>query len=148
RLQAVDPILAALQRREPSRWRPRGLLDAATTHPLLGLPLLALVLFASYEFVGVFGAKVCVDFLEGSVFRETLVPLVARVLPWAWLSEIVVGKYGLFSMGLSYGLAIVLPIVATFFIAFSMLEDSGYLPRLAVMLNRVFKLMGLNGKAV
>jgi ferrous iron transport protein B len=51
-------------------------------------------------------------------------------------------------MGLSYGIAIVLPIVTTFFVAFSVLEDSGYLPRLAVMVNKVFKRMGLNGKAV
>ena len=51
-------------------------------------------------------------------------------------------------MGLSYGLAIVLPIVLTFFTAFAVLEDSGYLPRLAVMSDRVFRLMGLNGKAV
>jgi ferrous iron transport protein B len=51
-------------------------------------------------------------------------------------------------MGLSYAVAIVLPIVATFFIAFSILEDSGYLPRLAVMVNQIFKKMGLNGKAV
>jgi len=59
-----------------------------------------------------------------------------------------IGRYGLISMGLSYGLAIVLPIVTTFFLAFSVLEDSGYLPRLAVMVNRLFKWMGLNGKAV
>jgi ferrous iron transport protein B len=51
-------------------------------------------------------------------------------------------------MGLSYAVAIVLPIVTTFFIAFSILEDSGYLPRLAVMVNQIFKRMGLNGKAV
>ena len=51
-------------------------------------------------------------------------------------------------MGLTYGIAIVLPIVTTFFIAFRVLEDSGYLPALAVMLNKVFKRMGLNGKAV
>jgi ferrous iron transport protein B len=42
----------------------------------------------------------------------------------------------------------VLPIVGTYFIAFGFLEDSGYLPRLSVMMNRVFKAMGLNGKAV
>jgi len=51
-------------------------------------------------------------------------------------------------MALSYGLALILPIVAVFFLSFSILEDTGYLPRLAVMLNRFFKLMGLNGKAV
>ena len=52
------------------------------------------------------------------------------------------GEYGLMTMGLSYGLAIVLPIVATFFTAFALLEDSGYLPRLAVMSDRVFRLHG------
>ncbi|MDH4247080.1 MAG: ferrous iron transport protein B, partial [Deltaproteobacteria bacterium] len=61
---------------------------------------------------------------------------------------LLLGDYGLISMGLSYAFAIVLPIVGFFFIMFSVLEDSGYLPRLAVMLNRVFTLMGLNGKAV
>jgi ferrous iron transport protein B len=51
-------------------------------------------------------------------------------------------------MALSYAVAIVFPVVGTFFIAFSILEDSGYLPRLAVMVNKIFRLMGLNGKAV
>ena len=148
RLLAVDPIIAALQRREAVRAPRRSALDAWTTHPLLGLPLLALVLYAAYQFVGVLGAQVAVDFLERAVFRDRLVPLLSSVLPGPFLHEVLVGKYGLVSMGLSYGLAIVLPIVATFFIAFSILEDSGYLPRLAVMLNRVFKAMGLNGKAV
>lgn len=62
--------------------------------------------------------------------------------------DLLVGPYGLLTMGLSYGFAIVLPIVATFFLLFSFMEDSGYLPRLAVMVNNLFKTMGLNGKAV
>ena len=62
--------------------------------------------------------------------------------------DLLVGDYGLVTMALTYALALVLPIVATFFIAFGVLEDSGYLPRLAVMVNRAFKTMGLNGKAV
>ncbi len=59
-----------------------------------------------------------------------------------------VGPYGVITMALSYGFAIVLPIVTTFFLLFGVLEDSGYLPRLAVMVNRIFRAMGLNGKAV
>jgi ferrous iron transport protein B len=59
-----------------------------------------------------------------------------------------VGEYGVVTVGLTYGLAIVLPIVATFFLVFGVLEDSGYLPRLAVMSDRLFRVMGLNGKAV
>lgn len=62
--------------------------------------------------------------------------------------DFLVGEYGVITMALSYSLAIVLPIVTTFFLVFSVLEDSGYLSRLAVMLNRLFRGMGLNGKAV
>jgi ferrous iron transport protein B len=62
--------------------------------------------------------------------------------------DLIVGEYGVLTMALTYAFAIVLPVVGTFFIFFGILEDSGYLPRLAVMINRLFKLMGLNGKAV
>jgi ferrous iron transport protein B len=51
-------------------------------------------------------------------------------------------------MALTYAIAIVFPIVGCFFLVFGLMEDSGYLPRLAVMTNQVFKKMGLNGKAV
>jgi ferrous iron transport protein B len=65
-----------------------------------------------------------------------------------FIHDFLVGEYGMITMALSYGFAIVLPIVTTFFLLFGLLEDSGYLPRLAVMVNRVFRGMGLNGKAV
>ena len=142
-------------------------LGAWSTHPLWGLPVLGLVLLVAYEFVGVFGAGKAVDFLEHTVFQQYLIPWLDRLVrlltpvgavqrflvgppgvPYLEHDGFLVGKYGLFSMGLSYGIAIVLPIVTTFFIAFSVLEDSGYLPRLAVMVNKLFKRMGLNGKAV
>ena len=138
-----------------------------STHRLWGIPVLAAVLWAAYQFVGVLGAKTLVDFMENTVFGEWIVPWAERVVrwavPWDGLERFLVGpvgvariehggfligKYGIISMGLAYGVAIVLPIVTTFFIAFSILEDSGYLPRLAVMVNKVFKRMGLNGKAV
>ncbi len=138
-----------------------------STHPLWGIPILVLVLLAAYEFVGVLGAGTLVNFLETNVFKAHLVPWLdgavrfvvpdgavqqflvgPRGVPYLQHDGLLVGKYGLVSMGLSYGIAIVLPIVATFFVAFSVLEDSGYLPRLAVMVNKIFKRMGLNGKAV
>ncbi len=65
-----------------------------------------------------------------------------------FVHDLIIGPYGVLTMALTYAIAIVLPVVGTFFIFFGLLEDSGYLPRLAVMVNRVFKLMGLNGKAV
>ncbi len=65
-----------------------------------------------------------------------------------FVHDFLVGHYGAITMALSYAFAIILPIVTTFFLLFSLLEDSGYLPRLAIMMNRLFRLMGLNGKAV
>jgi ferrous iron transport protein B len=65
-----------------------------------------------------------------------------------FIHDFLVGEYGVITVALSYGFAIVFPIVTTFFLLFGVLEDSGYLPRLAAMVNRVFRGMGLNGKAV
>ncbi len=127
-------------------------IDAVTTHPVWGFPFLALVLFGLYEFVGRFGAGTLVDFIEDSIFGEYLNPLAKRIvtdlIPINLLQELLVGQYGIMTMALTYAIAIILPITATFFIAFAILEDSGYLPRLAAMLNRAFSAIGLNGKAV
>jgi ferrous iron transport protein B len=127
-------------------------LEALATHPLWGWPILAAVLYAAYLFVGVLGAQTLVGLLEDDLFGGFISPLATklaeRLLPWALLRDLFVGPYGLITMALAYSLALVLPIVGTFFVAFGTLEDSGYLPRLAVMVNRGFKTMGLNGKAV
>jgi Fe2+ transport system protein B len=217
-------------------------LERVTTHPVWGLPVLAVALLLAYKVVGVFGAGTAVDFVENRVFGSVLAeaaldrpqspdavlandakdegsqrlvvlddgPSRARVVAqikrggayvsdagafvdvyvrgasterdaggvvvqghlaggeariWSghvnrlayglfawlgvsWLTAFFVGPYGLLTMGVTYAVAIVLPVVATFFFVFSMLEDSGYLPRLAVMSNRILRTMGLNGKAV
>ncbi|HWR72363.1 MAG TPA: ferrous iron transport protein B [Nitrospirota bacterium] len=121
-------------------------------HPVYGLPVLFAVLYLVYQFVGVLGAGVAVGFLEETVFGEYLNPWATRIVhfvfPVPFIQELLIGDYGLITMALTYAIAIVLPIVGFFFIAFSILEDSGYLPRLAVMVNKIFKIMGLNGKAV
>ena len=123
-----------------------------STHPLYGIPILLAVLYLVYQFVGVLGAGTAVDFLEEAVFGEYLNPwatnIVKFIFPVQFIQELLVGEYGIITMAITYAIAIVLPIVGFFFIAFGILEDSGYLPRLAVMVNRVFKVMGLNGKAV
>ena len=127
-------------------------LERLATHPVWGLPVLAAVLWFAYEFVGVFGATTLVGLLENGLFNGWINPTVTSFfdayVPWAFVRDLVVGPYGVLTMALTYSLALVFPIVGTFFIAFGVLEDSGYLPRLAVMVNRLFKKMGLNGKAV
>ncbi|HID26981.1 MAG TPA: ferrous iron transport protein B, partial [Methanosarcinales archaeon] len=123
-----------------------------TMETLTGIPILIGILYLLYKFVGVFGAGIVVDFIESTVFGEYFNPWITNLLktylPVEILQDMLVGKYGLITVGLTYSIAIVLPIVGTFFIAFGILEDSGYFPRLTIMSNRVFKKIGLSGKAV
>ena len=128
------------------------ILEKLTIHPVLGFPFLFLVLFGLYEFVGVFGAGVLVDFVEEVIFGKYLNPIATNIItaliPVAFIQDLLIGEYGIITVAITYAVAIILPITATFFIAFAILEDSGYLPRLAAMLNKVFRAIGLNGKAV
>jgi ferrous iron transport protein B len=153
RHRAVTEILRRVYHADrASRGSLRDRLGTLAMHPLWGVPVLGAALLVGYLFVAVLGAGILVDLIEDGLFRGFINPAVAafmaRWAPSPWLRDLVVGPYGILTMALTYAIAIVLPVVGTFFIFFGVLEDSGYLPRLAVMVNRPFRAMGLNGKAV
>jgi ferrous iron transport protein B len=154
RLAIVERLIReCVMLREGMGFRSRfaGFLDRFSTHPLGGMVLLLGILFVIYEFVGVFAAGTLVDFFQNVIFGEILLPPIVGVLshiPYALLRDFLVGPYGQITMGITLALGIVLPTVTAFFMVFSILEDTGYLPRLQVMLNRIFSFVGLNGKAV
>ncbi|NIM19055.1 MAG: ferrous iron transport protein B [Candidatus Latescibacteria bacterium] len=131
---------------------PSRFFGTITTHPFWGSLFLIEVLYLVYKFVGVFGAGALVDLFENRLFGAHLLPwisgLLNRAVPFAIANDLLIGQYGLISMGLTYAIAIVLPIVAMFFFIFGILEDTGYLPRLAVVADKGMKRIGLNGKAV
>lgn len=58
------------------------------------------------------------------------------------------GEFGVFSMTITYLLFLLLPLVIAFYFVMAMLEDSGYLPRLATMMDRSLSRIGLNGRAI
>lgn len=58
------------------------------------------------------------------------------------------GEFGVVSMTVTYLLFLLLPLVIAFYLAMAALEDSGYLPRLATMMDRSLTHIGLNGRAV
>jgi ferrous iron transport protein B len=154
RQQEVQRIMAVTVRRKEKLSKVFAeSLSRAMMNPLTGVPILFIFLyFGLYQFVGVFGAGTLVDFIKGTVFGEWLHPwfssLIIRLIPLKPLQDLFVGEYGIITLGLSYAIAIILPIVGTFFIVFSIIEDSGYLPRLAMLIDRVFKEIGLSGRAV
>jgi ferrous iron transport protein B len=153
RTEAADALAASVtQRAVRSSPLLAQRVGQAVVHRLWGIPILLAVLYAVYQFVGVFGATTLVGLLEEDLFEGILNPAFTGLIEgWfgaGWVSELLVGDYGLWSMGMTYALALILPIVTTFFIAFGVLEDSGYLPRLSVIANRLFAMIGLNGRAV
>ena len=153
RTEAADALAASvIQRAVRSTPLLSQRVGQAVVHPVWGIPILLGVLFAVYEFVGVFGATTLVGLLEEDLFEGLLNPafthFVSAAVDVSWVQEMLVGQYGLWTMGMTYALALILPIVTTFFIAFGVLEDSGYLPRLTVIANRLFAAIGLNGRAV
>lgn len=127
-------------------------LHRLTVYPVTGFPILLVILyFGIYKFVGEFGAGTLVNACE-TFFATTINPWVnlgvAWLIPWPWLQDLFAHDYGIITLGLRYAVAIVMPVVATYFLMFSLLEDSGYLPRLSLMLDRLFKALGLSGRAV
>jgi ferrous iron transport protein B len=154
RKQHTRKMLEGALRQETAEHPPFGEhLSRLAMNPITGVPLLLLVLyFGLYQFVGVFGAGTLVDFLEGTLFEEYVNPAAIGFLNGLtdiyWLRELLAGEYGLWTMGVRYAIALILPIVGTFFLVFSILEDTGYFPRLAMLVDRVFKKIGLSGRAV
>jgi ferrous iron transport protein B len=153
RQQATEAIVRRVMR--DSGRQGQGLahrIGQLAVHRWFGWPLLCAVMYAVYLFVGDFGAGTLVGLLEEDLFGGLLNPWVQEhvraLMPWPWLADFLVGDYGLWTMGMTYALALILPIVSTFFIAFGALEDSGYFARLSVISNRAFSVLGLNGRSI
>lgn len=147
--ELIEMTVKVIKKKLPFRER----ISRLMMNPVTGLPVLFLVLyFGLYKFVGVFGAGTVVDFLEGTIFEGYINPAVTgiaeKIIPWAVLQDLFVGEYGLITLGVRYAVALILPIVTFFFIVFSIIEDTGYLPRLAMLIDRTFKKIGLSGRAV
>jgi ferrous iron transport protein B len=66
----------------------------------------------------------------------------------AVLGNIFVGEYGLATLTVTYLIGLLMPLVIGFYLGLSLLEDSGYLPRLAVLVDRTMNKIGLNGRAI
>ncbi|ADL13456.1 ferrous iron transport protein B [Acetohalobium arabaticum] len=121
--------------------------------PITGIPMLLAVLYGLYEFIGVFVAQTIVDFTEGAVFAETYEPFIKGIVGNlvaidSLLGKLLVGQFGILTMAVTYTFGLLLPLVIGFYLFLSLLEDSGYLPRVAVLVDRVLTSLGMNGRAI
>jgi len=119
--------------------------------PFPGIPLAFLILGLMFLFVVGAGLGlrnyVFLPFFEGVLFPR-ITALVERFLGEGLFRNILIGEYGFLIKAIEWPIGLVLPYIISFYTALSILEDSGYLPRLVVLIDGIFKKMGLSGSHV
>lgn len=121
--------------------------------PITGIPLFCLALYLMYYFIGVFVSQDVVGFTEETVMQGYYEPAMRNLLG-KYISEssivgtILIGEFGLMTMTVTYIVGLLLPLVAGFYFVLSIMEDSGYLPRIATLVDRLMTVIGLNGRAI
>lgn len=117
-----------------------------------GIPIAIFFIYAMYLFVGRFGATFLVDTINGRFFQGYMIPWTTKLLepiPSAFIRDMIVDPdFGILPTGVFLALGLVLPVLFCFYIAFGILEDSGYLSRISILLDKLLQKMGLNGKGV
>ena len=95
-------------------------LNELMINPWTGIPILIVVIYIGlYQIVGKFGAGYAVDFIENIIFKNYINPFfihtITSLIPWKIVQNLFVGEYGMLTLGVRYAVAIILPIVGTFF---------------------------------
>lgn len=130
-------------------------LEDITSRPTTGLPFAAAVMLAVFWLIRVVGEGL-LNYLLDPLFHAAWMPLVTGALSGlqdgGFLKTLLLGatpvpmeSFGLLTTGLYIPFVTVLPYIVSFYAVLSLLEDIGYLPRLAVMLDSSMHKVGLHG---
>jgi ferrous iron transport protein B len=137
-------------------------LGDATVQPVTGIAFGICVLFVLFEFIRYVGEGL-IALVFDPLFESLWAPVMIRLSRFlggsGFVHDILVGKltaggidfgesFGLLTTGLYVPLAAVLPYVLAFYIALSFLEDTGYLPRLAVLTDTLLHRLGMHGMSI
>jgi len=137
-------------------------LEDASSHRLGGIVLALLVLFATFWFVR-FAGEGIIGYVAEPLFEWLWTPLLMKLSlalgAGGFWHDVLIGKliggeidyfqsFGLLSTGLYIPLAAVLPYIVAFYLVLGILEDIGYLPRLAVLMDTIMHRLGLHGYAI
>ncbi len=122
-------------------------ISAVLTHKVWGLPIVALVLIGSMLLI--FGVGFIFDETVGAFWDAFIDPTALMILgtwiPWPIIQTIL--YYGLV-LGIQGWLFIALPYVITFYVILSIMEDTGYMARVAFLLDGLMHRVGLHGRAI
>ena len=153
RRNRVNIIINSVLVERNVRTRFSTLLGRWAVNPWTGIPLIVLALYLIYLFVGKLVAQDVVNFTESTLGHGLWEPWIRGLVnqyipPTSWISTLLVGEFGVVSMTVTYLAFLLLPLVIAFYLSLAVMEDSGYLPRLATLVDRGLNAIGLNGSAV
>ncbi|MCD1147323.1 ferrous iron transporter B [Peptoniphilus sp. KCTC 25270] len=147
RFEAVKSIVEKVEKREvfSNQENKQDSLDRILAHPWLGIPIFAVVMWAVFSISQTYVGPFVADFLVGKIdqfyaFVEgAMGDSVSPILSTLLLDGIIGG------VGAVVGF---LPLIMVLFFLLALLEDSGYLARVALIMDRFFKRVGLSGKSI
>lgn len=148
RWQLVGKIIKETQQVEHRHPTLLEKLGDLSIQPFPGLPLAFIVLALALGVV-VGGGKGLRSVIFLPIVNNWIVPffrsIVSMFVAEGILYNVLVGEYGIFVKGIEWPFALILPYVFLFYIVLSFLEDSGYLPRLGVLVDATLRRLGVHG---
>jgi len=131
-------------------------LEDASVRPVSGVLIALAVMAASFSLIRLLGEGL-ITYLLDPFFNDLYGPLVQRLVlhvPWPVIRHLLAGQtpgfmesFGALTTGFYIPFALVLPYILSFYLVLGLMEDVGYLPRLAVLLDRTMHRLGLHGYA-
>ncbi len=137
-------------------------LSDLTVHPWTGIPIAVIVLFIIFQVIRFIGEGI-INYVLDPIFTRLWQPVMEAlsgllgkegIIHNILIGHLIDGKidfgqsFGILTTGLYVPFGAVLPYIIAFYLVLSFLEDSGYLPRLAVLLDKTMHIIGLHGMAI
>ncbi len=162
RWKEIGRIIEQVQRLEHRHHSLREMIEDASVRPVTGLIMATGVIYASFKIVRFIGEYI-ITRITDPIFINLYQPVLERMtLHWQekgfWfhllIGDLINGKIdfkqslGVLTTAPYIEFGMVLPYVISFYLILSLLEDIGYLPRLAILLDNLMHRLGLHGFAV
>lgn len=162
RWQEIGSIIEETQQLEHRHHTFREMLEDISVKPITGLAIAALLMYGAFKVVRFLGewmiSAIC-DPVFTRLYQPVLETISAALGKKGFLHHVLIGELikGKIDFRQSLGVlttapyiefAMVLPYVASFYFILSLLEDSGYLPRLAILMDNILHRLGLHGYAI
>jgi len=140
----------------------REILEDASSHPISGFFIALLVLVVTFWVVRFIGEGL-ISYITDPFFERLWAPLLMQLSSFLgsggiwhdmFIGKLINGQidylqsFGLLSTALYIAFGAVLPYIVSFYFALGILEDVGYLPRLAVLMDTILHKLGLHGYAI